>query len=335
MGGDRPRAMDTLRSGASSIGNLARGIASSASSLYAGSAPAPEMPDMEDLQIGPPKSFKSLVPVTVRQMKAQGVVPYSVEERIELLEELEEIGETSGIPNFEAKVAASGSNSKRTHSVVLQANIGLYCNQACTHCHVDSSPMRKEMMSKKVTDKCLEIIANSPSIKIVDLTGGAPELNREFRHWVLGCRALGLEVIDRCNLTVLLEPSQADLIDFLAENKVHVIASLPCYQEANVDGQRGDQVFDRSIEALKRLNKAGYGAGDGLLLDLVYNPTGVHLPPAQPKLQAAYKTKLMADHGIVFDQLHCITNMPINRFHDHLKVMRAQYCVIGCSRRRS
>jgi len=300
------------------LGNLARGLASIVSRKpteeAAPDAPAddsPAVPDIEDL-----KPFKSLIPLTMKEMKAQGVVPYSVEEREELLEEL---SETPGIPNFAEQVVKAGSNLKRRQSVVFQANIGLYCNQACNHCHVDSSPLRKEMMSREVTDKCLEILSKSPSIQVVDLTGGAPELNREFRHWVTGCRALGLEVIDRCNLTVLLEPHQQDLIGFLAENKVHIIASLPCYLEANVDGQRGNQVFDRSIEALKRLNQAGYGTANGLVLDLVYNPTGVHLPPAQPALEVAYKIELKEKYGIVFDQLHCITNMPINRFHDHLK----------------
>eukprot|EP00658_Telonema_sp_P-2_P006106 TRINITY_DN12323_c0_g2_i1.p1 TRINITY_DN12323_c0_g2~~TRINITY_DN12323_c0_g2_i1.p1 ORF type:complete len:347 (-),score=90.32 TRINITY_DN12323_c0_g2_i1:177-1217(-) len=253
---------------------------------------------------------------TVREMKEQGVVPYTKQEREALLAELVD---TPGLPKFSSKLSEAGSDLKRTSTVVFQANIGLYCNQACTHCHVDSSPLRKEMMSKEVTDKCLDVIRNSPSIRVVDLTGGAPELNREFRHWVTSCREMGLQVIDRCNLTVLLEPNQDGLVSFLASHQVKIIASLPCYLEDNVDSQRGSSVFTRSIRALKMLNAAGYGCGEGLELDLVYNPTGVHLPPGQAGLEAAYKKQLKTEYGIVFDALHCITNMPINRFHEFLK----------------
>lgn len=175
-------------------------------------------------------------------------------------------------------------------------------------------------MNRETTDRCIEVIRNSPSVKIVDLTGGAPELNREFRHWVTECRKLGVKLIDRCNLTVLMEPGQADLASFLAENEVHIIASLPCYLEDNVDTQRGNEVFKRSIAALRVLNSLGYGMeGSALQLDLVYNPTGVHLPPAQPKLEKAYKSHLDQHFGISFNKLHCFNNMPINRYHDHLK----------------
>jgi len=175
------------------------------------------------------------------------------------------------------------------------------------------------MMDRATADQCLKVIANSSTIECVDLTGGAPEMNREFRHLVTGIRKLGLEVIDRCNLTVLLEPSQRDLGQFLADQQVHIIASLPCYLEDNVDGQRGDQVFERSMRGLRQLNDLGYGKGGALKLDLVYNPTGVHLPPSADKLEGAYKTQLLEKHGIYFDNLHTITNMPINRFYDHLK----------------
>jgi len=260
---------------------------------------------------------KSLVPSTMKQLKESGIKPYTYEDRVERIAELN----TLTYPNFAAKLRKDKIPLKRMSAVVFQANIGLHCNQACTHCHVDSSPSRKEMMTRETTNRCLDIIRNSPSIKIIDLTGGAPELNREFRYWVTECRALGLEVIDRCNLTVLLEPTQKDLGAFLAENKVHVIASLPCYLEDNVDTQRGNEVFKRSIAGLKILNALGYGTRDerGLKLDLVYNPTGVHLPPAQAKLELAYKKHLAENFDIVFDSLHCITNQPINRFHDHLK----------------
>jgi len=277
-------------------------------------APTPKpasIPDMEDLQPMP-----SLVKETVRQMKADGVKPYTVDEREQRLAELNDMSE---VPDFSTQVRESGQNLKRTNTVVLQANIGLYCNQACNHCHVDSSPKRKEMMSKAVTMRCIEIIRKSPSIRVIDLTGGAPELNREFKTWVIESRKLGLEVIDRCNLTVLMEPGQEDLAQFLADHQVHVIASLPCYLEDNVDSQRGNSVFTRSIAGLHKLNAVGYGTGNGLVLDLVYNPTGVHLPPAKEMLEVAYKKHLAEKYQITFDRLHCITNMPINRFYDHLK----------------
>jgi radical SAM/Cys-rich protein len=191
----------------------------------------------------------------------------------------------SQYPNFAAHVKRSGTDAGpgliRSHTKVLQLNIGFYCNQACTHCHVDSSPKRKEMMTREVAQKCVDIAKNSPTLETVDLTGGAPELNREFRFLVEEFHKLGLEIIDRCNLTVLLEPKQSDLGQFLADHKVHIIASLPCYLESNVASQRGNAVFERSIKGLQMLNDLGYGKpGSGLELDLVYNPTVVHLPPA-------------------------------------------------------
>jgi len=270
---------------------------------------APAVADIED-------AFKSLVPITLKQMKADGITPYTAEERRAKLDELD----ASDYPNFVAKVQQSGQGPlTRKPATVFQANIGLHCNQACTHCHVDSSPKRKEMMDRETTDRCLEIIGNSPTIEVVDLTGGAPEINKEFRHWVVGARALGKRVIDRCNLTVLLEPNQQDLVPFLVANQVHIIASLPCYLETNVDTQRGDSVFERSIKGLQMLNQAGYGTDSTLRLDLVYNPTGIHLPPAKSKLEGDYKRHLDDKFGIVFDNLITITNMPINRFYDYLK----------------
>lgn len=279
--------------------------------------------DIEDILKG------SLIPVTVKQMKRNGVVPYTAEQKASMLSELEGHLAT---PNFAATLRKNGITLKRDKTEVFQLNIGLYCNQACTHCHVDSSPKRKEMMTREVVDQCLKIIRNSPSVKVIDITGGAPELNREFRYLVEQCRKLEkeskkqgiarkLRIIDRCNLTVLLEKAAgSDLKSFFAKNRVHVIASLPCYLEDNVDSQRGSSVFQRSIRGLKMLNSVGYGSGNpDLRLDLVYNPTGVHLPPARAKLQVAYKKRLMDDHGISFDHLICITNMPINRFYEYLK----------------
>jgi len=200
----------------------------------------------------------------------------------------------------------------------LQINLGRRCNQACHHCHVDAGPNRSEEMSSAVADRLIELMTSSDELELVDLTGGAPELNAPFRRLVIAARSLGLRVIDRCNLTILSEPGQEDLADFLAANEVDIVASLPCYSAANVDGQRGGGVFERSIAALQQLNKLGYGRGEGkLTLDLVYNPTGPSLPPAQEALEADYKAELGARFGIEFDSLITITNMPIARFrHD-------------------
>jgi len=212
----------------------------------------------------------------------------------------------------------------RSSAKVLQINIGLYCNQACGHCHVESSPLRtKETMSAETAARCLYILQHSPSITTLDITGGAPELNAQFRYLVAMARSLRpeLEIIDRCNLTVLQEPGQEDLVDFLKEHEVHIIASLPCYSAANVDTQRGNGVFDRSIAALLALNDAGYGTDNfpNLKLDLVYNPLGAFLPPPQEKLQEQYKIRLEENFGILFNSLYTITNMPIKRFADFLQ----------------
>lgn len=210
----------------------------------------------------------------------------------------------------------------RQPSTVLQLNIGLYCNQACAHCHVESSPRRKEMMTIETADRCLYLLKNSPEVKTLDITGGAPELNPAFRHLVSSARALrpDLDIIDRCNLTVVHEPGQSDLVSFLAANKVRVVASLPCYSAANVNTQRGAGVFDRSISALLKLNEAGYGKADrpDLKLDLVYNPLGAFLPPPQVKLEDKYRKELAEQFGISFTQLYTITNMPVKRFADFL-----------------
>uniref|UniRef100_A0A7S2ECP4 DUF3641 domain-containing protein n=2 Tax=Ditylum brightwellii TaxID=49249 RepID=A0A7S2ECP4_9STRA len=221
------------------------------------------------------------------------------------------------------------SNMARTDAQVLQLNIGLYCNQACGHCHVESSPLRKqEMMDAKTASQCLEILKNSPSIHTLDITGGAPELNDSFRYIVSTARALrpDIDIIDRCNLTVMHEPGQEDLVSFLKEHNVHVVASLPCYSAENVDKQRGNGVFERSISALLALNEAGYGITNTeqntdtneLQLDLVYNPLGAFLPPPQSSLESKYKEELYDNFGISFDSLFTMTNMPIKRFADFL-----------------
>lgn len=210
---------------------------------------------------------------------------------------------------------------KRKTPKILQINIGLYCNQACGHCHVESSPLRtEEMMTADTAAQCLNLLKNTPSITTLDITGGAPELNENFRYLVKMARSMrpDLEIIDRCNLTVLQEPGQEDLVEFLKENKVHIIASLPCYSAENVDQQRGNGVFERSIAALLALNDAGYSSQSDLKLDLVYNPLGAFLPPPQEKLEVQYKERLAENFGILFDSLFTITNMPIKRFADFL-----------------
>jgi radical SAM/Cys-rich protein len=200
----------------------------------------------------------------------------------------------------------------------LQANLGYRCNQACVHCHVAASPKRTEAMAWETMALLLDF-ARRHGVRCLDLTGGAPELNPDFRRLVVAARQQGLRVIDRCNLTILNEPGHADLAAFLAGQQVEVTASLPCYLEENVDRQRGDGVFQRSLDGLRQLNALGYGRpASGLLLNLVYNPLGPTLPPAQQPLEAAYKEQLASRYGIVFNQLFALTNMPIRRFGSQL-----------------
>ena len=196
----------------------------------------------------------------------------------------------------------------------LQVNLGYRCNQTCLHCHVNAGPTRKEMMDGDTVDEVLAVLAKR-RLTTLDLTGGAPELNTHFRRLVVAARALGTRVIDRCNLTILFEPGQDDLAEFLAANQVSIVASLPCYSAENVDRQRGNGVFEKSIKALQRLNQLGYGQDhSGLSLDLVYNPQGASLPPAQAKLEADYRRLLGQQHGITFNHLLVLANMPIQRF---------------------
>ena len=206
----------------------------------------------------------------------------------------------------------------------LQVNLGYKCNQACFHCHVNASPDRKEMMSKETIDDVIAFMRAS-DVKVLDLTGGAPELNDHFRFLVRAAREQGVRVIDRCNLTILGEPGFEDLDTFLADNQIEVSASLPCYSQENVDKQRGEGVFEKSIEGLKKLNALGYGvAGSGLILNLVFNPQGPSLPPAQEKLEADYHRLLHDNFGVVFNHLFTITNMPIQRFGSTL-VSKGQF----------
>ena len=203
---------------------------------------------------------------------------------------------------------------RRARLDTLQVNLGYQCNQSCLHCHVNAGPNRTEMMQADMLALIPQVLS-ARGITTLDLTGGAPELNTGFRALVQSARALGVRVIDRCNLTILFEPGQEDLAEFLASQQVEIVASLPCYSSDNVDRQRGDGVFDKSIAALQKLNALGYGVeGSGLVLNLVYNPQGPALPPNQQTLQTDYKRELLSQFGVVFNALFALTNMPIQRF---------------------
>lgn len=203
---------------------------------------------------------------------------------------------------------------RRDTLTTLQVNLGYKCNMSCTHCHVNAGPNRTEMMDAEHIELVLQVLEQR-GIQTLDLTGGAPELHPQFRELVQRARAMGVQVIDRCNLTILFEPEQDGLAQFLADHGVEVVASLPCYSLENVDKQRGKGTFDKSIEGLRLLNSVGYGQPDsGLQLNLVYNPGGAFLPPDQEALQADYKRELQQHFGIVFNQLFALANMPIQRF---------------------
>jgi len=195
----------------------------------------------------------------------------------------------------------------------IQINLGYKCNQSCLHCHVNAGPKRKEMMTLETIDQILNFIKRS-DVKNIDLTGGAPELNDHFDYLVTQARELNCHIIDRCNLTVLQEPNKEYLFEFFRKNYIEVVASLPCYEEDNVNRQRGNGVFKKSIEVLQRLNELGYGINKKLQLNLVYNPQGAVLPPDQNVLEKKYKSILMGNYNITFNNLYTITNMPIARF---------------------
>jgi radical SAM/Cys-rich protein len=215
---------------------------------------------------------------------------------------------------FAARVRREGGQLRRAGIDAVQINVGKLCNQACVHCHVDAGPKRTEVMDRRTAALALDL-ARAAGARTVDITGGAPELNPSFRFLVRQARSAGCHVMDRCNLTVLFEPGQEDLAEFLAEQRVEIVASLPCYLAENVDTQRGRGVYDRSIAALHRLNALGYGRDDaGLTLNLVYNPVGAHLPPPQETLEADYKRELDERFGLQFNRLYTLANMPISRF---------------------
>lgn len=202
---------------------------------------------------------------------------------------------------------------RRNRLDTLQVNLGYLCNQQCLHCHVDASPRRTEIMDRKTIENVIEFLSNQ-RISTLDLTGGAPEMNPHFKHLVQAASEMGVHVIDRCNLTILQEPEQEGLAAFLANNRVEIIASMPCYLEENVNAQRGAGVFDKSIKGLQKLNALGYGSSEELIMNLVYNPQGPNLPPSQAELEPAYKKSLLDNYGITFNKLFTLVNMPIKRF---------------------
>jgi radical SAM/Cys-rich protein len=225
---------------------------------------------------------------------------------------------------FAQRLQLSGDGLKRRAVDVLQVNLGRYCNLACIHCHVEAGPTRNEMMSRRNIDAVLRFLA-STEIPTLDITGGAPELHPDFDCLVESARKLGRNVMDRCNLTVIFEPEKEYLPEFFKRQNVELVCSLPCYSEENVDKQRGKGTFDLSIRALQIFNQIGYGQPDSdLVLNLVYNPVGPHLPPPQDKLEQDYKRILNDQFGIVFNHLYCLSNMPITRYETHLR-LRGEY----------
>jgi radical SAM/Cys-rich protein len=226
--------------------------------------------------------------------------------------------------SFADKIGGYGGGLRRRSVDILQVNLGRYCNQACIHCHVEAGPTRTEMMPRATVDAVLRVFEQS-AIPTLDITGGAPELHDDFDYLVESAKGFNRHVMDRCNLTVIFEPGKAYLPEFFARHRIELICSLPCYSEENVDKQRGKGTFDLSIRALQKFNELGYGvSGSGLDLNLIYNPVGPHLPPAQEKLELDYKRILKEQFGIEFNHLYCLSNMPITRYATHLK-LRGEY----------
>jgi radical SAM/Cys-rich protein len=221
---------------------------------------------------------------------------------------------------FSARLAAEGLALRRARSAILQINVGKLCNLTCVHCHVNAGPKRKEIVTRGTIDRIINWLAKT-DIPTVDLTGGAPEMIPDFRYFIERVKKLRLSrhVIDRCNLTILLEPGYEGLGEFLAVNQVEIIASMPCYSAENVNAQRGEGVFEGSIAALKLLNSLGYGIDPELPLHLVYNPVGAFLPPSQDELEVDYKHELKEHYGIVFNKLYALANLPIGRFASYLR----------------
>jgi radical SAM/Cys-rich protein len=220
---------------------------------------------------------------------------------------------------FEPRLASHGIELRAARVDTLQINVGKLCNQSCKHCHVDAGPARTEIMTRETAEQVIRAIQQF-AIPTIDITGGAPELNPSFRYIVTQARELGARVMVRHNLTVMFEPDQNDLPEFFRQHEVEVISSLPYFLEQQTDAQRGRGVFEKSIEALRRLNSVGYGVeGTGLVLNLVYNPVGAFLPPPQQAIEVDFKREMMTRYSISFNHLYTITNMPINRFLDYLR----------------
>ncbi|MEO8962694.1 MAG: arsenosugar biosynthesis radical SAM (seleno)protein ArsS [Ginsengibacter sp.] len=241
----------------------------------------------------------------------------------EQLEILELNNNDSVLPSFKQKLIQSGlSPLKPINIEIFQVNLGKMCNQTCSHCHVDAGPDRKEIMTRETMQQCIEVLKNHPSLKTIDLTGGAPEMNPNFRWFVEEIKKLERHIIVRCNLTIILANKRYfDLPEFYKQHNIEVVSSLPCYTQERTDKQRGNHVFEKSIQALQMLNAIGYGKKEtGLILNLVYNPAGAFLPPPQQTLENEYKEVLMKEFGIVFNHLFTITNIPINRFLDYLLI---------------
>jgi radical SAM/Cys-rich protein len=224
------------------------------------------------------------------------------------------------VNRFAARLAGAGLQLGRARPEILQVNAGKLCNLTCVHCHVNAGPKRKEIMSRETIDRIIDWLENS-TIPTVDLTGGAPEMIPDFRYFIGRVKEMkpARHVIDRCNLTILVEPGYEDLGAFLASRKVEIIASLPCYSAENVNAQRGEGVFEASIAALQQLNSLGYGIDPELPLHLVYNPVGAFLPQSQDELEADYKRELKKHFGVVFNRLYALANLPIGRFASYLR----------------
>lgn len=253
-------------------------------------------------------------------MKPKTSLQHRGEKFADAAEQLVALAPQNDSQHFQASLTKAGIAQLKADEIeILQVNLGKLCNMTCDHCHVDAGPDRREIMQRPEIDACIQTLRDNPEIKTLDLTGGAPEMNPHFCELVTSARELDRHVIDRCNLTILLARGYEHLPEFLANNSVEIVASLPCYLEENTDSQRGDGAYSKSIEALLKLNSLGYGEfGSGLTLTLVYNPIGPNLPPAQKDLEAAYRTELQTRFGIKFNRLFTITNMPVSRYLDFL-----------------
>jgi radical SAM/Cys-rich protein len=259
--------------------------------------------------------------MATKSLKAQGNVLANATEQLSILEHGIHHDDAFKLVPFQEQLQRINLYPlQSTQLEIFQVNVGKMCNQVCKHCHVDAGPDRKEIMTKTTMQQCLDVLASNPSFTTADLTGGAPEMNPDFRWFVDEIKKLGKHVIVRCNLTIILANKKYhDLPNYFKQHNIEVVSSLPSYTQDRTDRQRGDGVFNDSIQALQMLNAVGYGiANSGLILNLVYNPAGSFLPPAQAALEQEYKTALQKDFGIQFNNLYTITNMPISRYLDYL-----------------